>query len=491
MKFGKSICVLNVGGTRYAFTREVIRDFPLRRVSRLHACANEKEVLELCDDYDRDRNEFFFDRHAQAFVFIMLYVRSGTLRFVPGVCELSFYTEMLYWGLESAHLDSCCQKRLDDRMSEIGLDDVSEGDMGVPGGEPQSPGESARATALTGRARWLEMMRKAFEEPNSSLVAQLLASVSVIFVIVSMIMLCASTLPDWDTAKRNTVEEHRIVEAVCIGWFTAECIVRFLVARDKWDFLRRPLNIIDVIAISPYYTLGMTLRRCYREMVMLMVFVFVAMAIYSALAQLLEHGLDLGTQNQDYASIPAAAWWVIISMTTVGYGDVYPVTVGGRVLGGMCVVSGIVLLALPITFIYHSFVQCYHELKLRSARYARSLSKMYYKFSGITQKLTGSAPTAAYSPQGLRPCVPAESPTMIFATPTKLVSEAGATVEYMGASKINELQKLFQAPDGVPVHLKRGLPDRLLYRTTMALTLGGTLYCLVALYMAAQPRNNK
>lgn len=46
--------------------------------------------------------------------------------------------------------------------------------------------------------------------------------------------------------------------------------------------------------------------------------------------------------------------------------------------------------------------------------------------------------------QGLRPCVPAESPTMIFATPTKLVSEAGATVEYMGASKINELQKLFQ-----------------------------------------------
>lgn len=206
MKFGKSICVLNVGGTRYAFTREVIRDFPLRRVSRLIACATEKEVLELCDDYDRDRNEFFFDRHAQAFVFIMLYVRSGKLRFVPGVCELSFYTEMLYWGLESAHLDSCCQKRLDDRMSDIGLDTLSEGDIED---EPQSTGESVQEAELTCRARWLEKMRKAFEEPNSSLAAQLLASVSVIFVIVSMIMLCASTLPDWDTAKRTTVEEHR------------------------------------------------------------------------------------------------------------------------------------------------------------------------------------------------------------------------------------------------------------------------------------------
>ncbi|KAG8009206.1 Potassium voltage-gated channel subfamily G member 3 [Nibea albiflora] len=478
MKFGKSICVLNVGGTRYAFTREVIRDFPLRRVSRLHACATEKEVLELCDDYDRDRNEFFFDRHAQAFVFIMLYVRSGKLRFVPGVCELSFYTEMLYWGLESAHLDSCCQKRLDDRMSEVGMDSLSEEDIRVSGDEPQSPGEPVQRTALTGRAKWLEMMRKAFEEPNSSLLAQLLASVSVIFVIVSMVMLCASTLPDWNTAKKNNVDEHRIVEAVCIGWFTAECIVRFLVAKNKWEFLRRPLNIIDVIAITPYYvtmvlaragmpgaglgvagvilrvlrmmrvfwlmklarhflglqTLGLTLTRCYREMVMLMVFVCVAMAIYSALAQLLEHGLDLGTQNPDYASIPAAAWWVIISMTTVG-------------------------------------------------------GKMYYKFSGFTQKLTGSAPTAAYSPQGLKPGVPAEAPAMIFASPTKLVSETGTAVEYLGANRVPDLQRIFQTSDGLPIHLKRGYPDRLLYRTTMALTVGGALYCLVALYIASQPSN--
>ncbi|KAA8581396.1 hypothetical protein FQN60_002977 [Etheostoma spectabile] len=105
---------------------------------------------------------------------------------------------------------------------------------------------------------------------------------------------------------------------------------------------------------------------------------------------------------------------------------------------------------------------------------------MYYKFSGFTQKLTGSAPTAAYSPQGLRPSVPAESPAMIFATPTKVVSEAGSMVEYMGANKTS---------DGIPIHLKRGVPDRLLYRTTMALTVGGALYCLVALYIAAQPSN--
>jgi len=217
MKFGQSICVLNVGGTRYAFTRDVIKDFPLRRVSRLHACATEREVLELCDDYDRDRNEFFFDRHAQAFLFIMLYVRSGTLRFVPGVCELSFYTEMLYWGLESAHLDTCCQRRLDDRMSEIGMDDdgtdsLSESDLRLSYGaesQGQFQAESRTVVLLSGRAKWMERTRQAFEEPNSSFPAQILATVSVLFVITSMVMLCLSTLPDWDTAKRNMVEEHR------------------------------------------------------------------------------------------------------------------------------------------------------------------------------------------------------------------------------------------------------------------------------------------
>ncbi|XP_072523287.1 cytochrome c oxidase subunit 7A-related protein, mitochondrial [Salminus brasiliensis] len=114
---------------------------------------------------------------------------------------------------------------------------------------------------------------------------------------------------------------------------------------------------------------------------------------------------------------------------------------------------------------------------------------MFYKLSGFTHRLTGSVLPAAYSQQSPRPSVPSESPAMMFATPTKLASESGASLEYMSANRVPDLQKLFQSPEGVPVHLKRGVPDRLLYRTTMALTLGGAVYCLVALYIAAQPKN--
>ncbi|XP_004686310.1 PREDICTED: cytochrome c oxidase subunit 7A-related protein, mitochondrial [Condylura cristata] len=113
---------------------------------------------------------------------------------------------------------------------------------------------------------------------------------------------------------------------------------------------------------------------------------------------------------------------------------------------------------------------------------------MYYKFSGFTQKLAGAWASDAYSPQGLRPVVSREAPPIIFATPTKLTSDITA-YDYAGKNKVPELQKFFQRSDGVPIHLKRGLPDQMLYRTTMALTVGGTIYCLIALYMASQPRN--
>ncbi|AWP14705.1 putative potassium voltage-gated channel subfamily G member 3-like [Scophthalmus maximus] len=57
------------------------------------------------------------------------------------------------------------------------------------------------------QSHWRESMRRTFEEPTSSLVAQILASVSVLFVVVSMVMLCASTLPDWMAAE--TLDQHK------------------------------------------------------------------------------------------------------------------------------------------------------------------------------------------------------------------------------------------------------------------------------------------
>ncbi|NXO06975.1 COX7R oxidase, partial [Oriolus oriolus] len=89
--------------------------------------------------------------------------------------------------------------------------------------------------------------------------------------------------------------------------------------------------------------------------------------------------------------------------------------------------------------------------------------------------------------QGLKPLVSTESPAPIFGTSKP--SDLSATESFLGTNKVPDLQKVFQRSDGLPVHLKRGVPDKMLYRTTMALTIGGTIYCLIALYIASQPKN--
>ncbi|NWW36575.1 COX7R oxidase, partial [Panurus biarmicus] len=114
---------------------------------------------------------------------------------------------------------------------------------------------------------------------------------------------------------------------------------------------------------------------------------------------------------------------------------------------------------------------------------------MYYKFSGFTQRLVGATAAAAYTPQGLKSLVPTDSPNpdLIFGT-SKPAPGLPAADPFLSTNKVPDLQKVFQRSDGLPVHLKRGYPDRMLYRTTMAMAIGGTFYCLVALYIASQPK---
>ncbi|NWT66748.1 COX7R oxidase, partial [Prunella himalayana] len=89
--------------------------------------------------------------------------------------------------------------------------------------------------------------------------------------------------------------------------------------------------------------------------------------------------------------------------------------------------------------------------------------------------------------QGLKPLAPTEPPDLIIrkSKPAPALPAAGP---YLNTNKVPDLQKIFQRPDGLPVYLKLGYSDKMLYRTTMALTIGGTIYCVVALIIASQPK---
>lgn len=205
-----------------------------------------------------------------------------------------------------------------------------------------------------------------------------------------------------------------IIETVCVAWFSLEFLLRFIQASSKLDFLRGPLNIIDAFAILPYYvslvvteedpameggskgyldklglvlrimralrilyvmrlarhslglqTLGLTVRRSTREFGLLLLFLCVAVTLFSPLVHLAESEL---TGTHDFSSIPASYWWAIISMTTVGYGDMVPRSIPGQVVALSSILSGILIMAFPATSIFHMFSRSYQELKMEHDR---------------------------------------------------------------------------------------------------------------------------
>lgn len=118
----------------------------------------------------------------------------------------------------------------------------------------------------------------------------------------------------------------------------------------------RMLRLLRLLKLTRYstglQTFGRVLRRCAPELLSTLFVMLVMLVFSSSLMFLLERDA-----NPKFGSIPDAMWWGIATFTTVGYGDVTPITPLGRLLGGCVAILGIAMFAIPAGVLGAAFSQ--------------------------------------------------------------------------------------------------------------------------------------
>lgn len=251
------------------------------------------------------------------------------------------------------------------------------------------------------------------------------ALISLFFILLSITTFCLETheafnelknVTDKVSTNNGTQEVERsemvtnpilfMVEGVCVVWFTFEFLVRIVCCPNKMVFIKNTLNIIDFVAILPFYlemclkgltskaannvlgflrvvrfvrilrifkltrhfvglrVLGHTLRASVNEFLLLIIFLALGVLIFATMIYYAER---IGANPADptmsnhthFKNIPISFWWAVVTMTTLGYGDMYPQTWLGMMVGALCALAGVLTIAMPVPVIVNNFGMYY------------------------------------------------------------------------------------------------------------------------------------
>ncbi len=235
------------------------------------------------------------------------------------------------------------------------------------------------------------------EGPSDSWLAKAVDAFLVAVIVVNVVSVCLETVP---SLYAQHASAFHLIEFVSVLIFTVEYAVRVWVApehmpysdmkpgRARLRYVLTPYAIIDLLAFLPFYlafilpldlrilrvfrlvrffklarystglrSLGRALQAEWRALAACLII----MAGLILIAGAVMYAAERNAQPDVFGSIPQALWWAVVTLTTVGYGDVVPVTVVGKMLGGVIMLFGLAMFALPLGIVATAFVQEVHR----------------------------------------------------------------------------------------------------------------------------------
>ncbi|XP_077453001.1 A-type voltage-gated potassium channel KCND2 isoform X2 [Stigmatopora argus] len=388
------LIILNVSGTRFQTWRTTLERYPDTLLG-----SNEKDFF-----FHEESNEYFFDRDPDIFRHILNFYRTGKLHYPRQECISAYDEELAFFGIIPEIIGDCCYEEYKDRRRENAerLQDDEEMDSS----------NDVTPVNLTPR----EYLWRAFENPHTSTLALVFYYVTGFFIAISVMANVVETVPCGTLPNRvkevSCGDRYALaffcLDTACVMIFTVEYLLRLIAAPSRYKFMKSVMSVIDVVAIMPYYIglvmtdndqvsgafvtlrvfrvfrifkfsrhsaglriLGYTLKSCASELGFLLFSLTMAIIIFATVMFYAEKG----STASKFTSIPAAFWYTIVTMTTLGYGDMVPKTIVGKVFGSICSLSGVLVIALPVPVIVSNFSRIYHQSQRAEKRRAQRASK--------------------------------------------------------------------------------------------------------------------
>ncbi|PIZ05968.1 MAG: ion transporter [Flavobacteriales bacterium CG_4_10_14_0_8_um_filter_32_5] len=191
-------------------------------------------------------------------------------------------------------------------------------------------------------------------------------------ILASLVAFTVETLPN---NSITTIKFLNAFEIICVAIFTLEYILRVYVAQKPLRYIFSFYGVIDFLAIFPFYLrTAYDLRalrafrvfRIFRTLKLVrynkalkrfhiaagivkeeMVLFLIVTAIFIFLASAGIYYFENEAQPELFSSVIHSGWWAIVTLTTVGYGDVYPITAGGKIFTFFILLIGVGIVTIP------------------------------------------------------------------------------------------------------------------------------------------------